>query len=95
MFEQKEFTLDEVFHDFTLLETLKFLDSLYEIKINLLQMLETLENKSYDAYAFQVEKDLDLVEKNINTFQVAVMAHEAKLFDRITYRGKKIMICNN
>jgi hypothetical protein len=95
MLIKKEYTLDEAFSEFSHLDCIKMVHLLYEAKLNLLEMLDLISEKQYDAYAFEAEKQLDLIDKNIDVFQVAVMAHEAKIFDKFNIKGNRVLIGNN
>lgn len=91
----KEYTLDEVYSQFTLLETIGVLGFLYEAQLNILEFLELSYNQEYDVTTLQAEKDYDLITKNIKTFQVAVMAMESKIFDKVNIKGNISLIGNN
>lgn len=58
-------------------------------------MLIELAEREYDAYAFEAEKQLDLIDKNIKVFEVGMLAHEAKVFDKVNIKGKVFLIGNN
>ena len=95
MIIKKEYTLDEVYSEFTHLEAINTLYLLYEAKLNLLQTLNSISDKDYDAHAFMAERDLDLVDKNIEVFKIGIMVHETKIFHKVNIKGQITLIGNN
>ncbi len=95
MIIKKEYTFDEAYTEFSHFEAIKMLNSLFEAYINVSETIEMCLQKEYDAYLFEAEKQLKLIEKNISVFQLGIMAHETKIFDKINLFGHIQIISNN
>lgn len=97
---KKLFTLNEVFSTLNLGSTSAFLDELFEVRAELQEELDAVENivGSTDSkldLIEQLELQLVYVNKNIRTFEDALLCHETKTYEVRTVMGVNTKIWLN
>jgi len=100
---KKLYTLDEVYSSLELNQTIEFLKELYDWRKVWSAILDDLREDTIEGIdlverftrILEIEEQLEYLNKNIYTFENAVMCHETKIFQKRTLMGELVTFCLN
>ena len=97
----KLFSLDTVYSKFSHSKIWFMVNDLTEVRLELEEEMDRilvnykLENENVSQLVEDLETQLNYLNKNIRTFEDALLCHESKVFETRTLFGKPTKLCLN